>query len=169
MFPSSAPRGPSPPGYAATERKRDGERERKGSLIPAYISLSVSLTRFLSRSRHPDTILRPPVAVAVLSARLGSPPLLPPPPPPRRTAGAGGKRRRRLRDHQTRAWRTTKDDAQLRRARTKWGRSKKSFSLRGKRRRGDILHGGGRQTSKQTGRQTGRASPYIDGIEKFLP
>ncbi|KYQ57639.1 hypothetical protein ALC60_03601, partial [Trachymyrmex zeteki] len=72
----------------------------------------------------------------LLSARLGSPSLPPsPPPPPRCTAGAGENRRRRLCGHQTRAWRTTKDDAQLRRMRTKWGRSKKSFNLRGKQRR----------------------------------
>lgn len=112
------------------------------------------ISRLLPRSRHPGAILRPPaVSRARGCSRLSSAPLPPPPPPPspslslpppppspspsplpppRRTAGAGGKRRRRPCGYQTRAWRTTKEDAQLR-PRTKWGRSKRSFGAHGKR------------------------------------
>lgn len=101
LFPSSAPRGPS-------RRNMRPERQReKGAPVRSLP---------LSQPTPGHTILRPPVALscAQLDSPLPPSPLLPPP-SPRRTAGAGGKRRRRPRGHQTRAWRTTEDDAQLRR------------------------------------------------------
>jgi len=51
--------------------------------------------------------------------------------------------------------------------RTKWGRSKKSFSLRGKQRRGDILAQQG-QADKQAGRQINKALPQSQGIFSLM-
>lgn len=93
----------------------------------SYIRISRLLSRRADTRALSFALPRSHVRAAAFgSAWLSSPP--PPPlPPPRRTAGAGGKQRRRPCGYQTRAWRTTKDDAQLRRG----GRGQSGAGRRG--------------------------------------